>query len=124
MIGPAPKESGAARCNVGAGHDPDDARQRLRLRGADRDDARVGVLAADDRRVRHAGQADVVDVAALAAEEARVLDPVDALPSQRRAGLLERRLGRDPCRRRELLDARPRRHGLDGLDDLLVAVQR
>ena len=43
--------------DVGAGHDADDARQRLGLRGVDRDDARVRVRAADDRGVRHAAAA-------------------------------------------------------------------
>ena len=39
--------------HVGAGDDADHARQRLRLRGVDGDDARVRVRAAHDRRVRH-----------------------------------------------------------------------
>ena len=53
----------------------------------------------------HAGQADVVYVAALAAEEARILDPVDALAQPAApARLLQRRLGRDSGRSGKLLD--------------------
>ena len=59
MIGPAPNDGQRRRVlgDVGARHDADDAGQRLGLRGVDRDDARVRVRAADDRRVHHAGQA-------------------------------------------------------------------
>ena len=67
------------RGDVLAGDDADDARQRLGLRGVDRDDPRVRVRAADDRGMEHPGELDVVEVPALAAEEARVLDPVQAL---------------------------------------------
>ncbi len=57
--------------DVLAGHDGDHAGQLLGRLGADREDLGVRVRAADDRRMRHAGQLDVVDVAALAAQEAR-----------------------------------------------------
>ena len=47
--------------------------QRQRRRGVDRDDPGVGERAAQDRAVEHPGQRDVVEVAALAADEPRVL---------------------------------------------------
>ncbi len=53
--------------HVGACHDADHARQCLRLRRVDPEDARVRVRAAHDRGVRHVLELDVVDVAALAA---------------------------------------------------------
>ena len=65
--------------DVLAGDDADDAGQRLGLRGVDGDDLRVRVRAADDRRVEHPRELDVVEVPPLAAEEAWVLDPVQAL---------------------------------------------
>jgi len=48
----------------------------------------MGVWAADDRGVRHLGQCDVVDVAALAAKEARILYAIEALPDPASPGLL------------------------------------
>ena len=65
--------------DVLARHHPHDAGERLGLRGVDGDDPRVGVRAPDDRRMEHPGQLDVVEVAALAPQEARVLDAVQAL---------------------------------------------
>ncbi len=50
---------------------------RLGGAGVDRANVGVGVRAAEDGEVRHAGQLDVVEVAALAGDEARVLDPLD-----------------------------------------------
>ena len=49
-----------------------DARQRLGGRGVDGEDLRVRVRAAQDRAVQHAGQVDVIDVVALAPDEALV----------------------------------------------------
>ena len=46
-------------------------------RRVDRADVGVGVRAAQDGEVGHPGQLDVVEVAALAGDEARVLDPLD-----------------------------------------------
>ncbi len=86
--------------DVLAGDDANDAGQRLGRRRVDRDDLRVRVRAAHDRRVRHAGQLDVVEVAALAAQEARVLDAVDALAEPAaRARLRRRRCRGRPWRR-------------------------
>ena len=50
-----------------------DLRVLQRGRGVDRDDPGVGERAAQDRAVEHPGQLDVVDVAALPADEAGVL---------------------------------------------------
>jgi hypothetical protein len=95
--------------DVGAGYDLDDAGKGLRLRGVDPDDARVRVRAPHDRGMGHARQVDVVDVAAFASQEARVLDPVQALSEPAAAArLLQRRLGRDARGGGELLDAHGR----------------
>ena len=53
--------------------DRDDAGQRLGRRRVDRQDARMRERAAQDRAVQHAGQVDVIDVVALAPDEALVL---------------------------------------------------
>ncbi len=76
--------------DVGAGHDQGHARQRLCPADIDRLDARVRVRAAQCCRVQHVRQHDVVDVAALAGQEARVLDPLHALadPAEVAARLL------------------------------------
>src|SRR3954471_15457176 len=63
-----------------AGDDREHAGQRLRPRRVDRRDLRVGVRAAHERGVEHAAHAHVVDVAALAEQELRVLDAADRLP--------------------------------------------
>jgi hypothetical protein len=91
--------------DVLAGHDGDHAGQRLGGLGTDGEDLGVRVRAAQDRGVCHALQLDVVDVAPLAAQEARVLDAVDALaePAPRDA-LLPGRVERDLRRVRILLD--------------------
>ena len=90
--------------HVLARHDRDHARERRRLARVDADDARVRVRAAQDRRVRHARQLDVVDVAPLPAQEPRVLDAVEALAEPAPPGL--RGLRGDPRPLRELLDRR------------------
>ena len=61
------------RLEVLGGDDGGDVRVRERARGVDRDDLRVRVRAAQDLAVDHPRQADVVEVGALAADEARVL---------------------------------------------------
>ena len=55
------------------------AGERLRLRGVDTLDAGVRPVAAQDRCVRHARERDVVDVLAVAGQEARVLDALEVL---------------------------------------------
>ena len=55
-------------------------------RRVDRDDLRVRVRAAQDRAVHHPGQADVVQVGALAADEARVLLALEAAEADRALG--------------------------------------
>ena len=71
--------------DVGAGEDGDDARHRLRRGRVDRADVRVRVGAPQDRHAGHARQLDVVEVAALAGDEARVLDPLDRARRGRRS---------------------------------------
>ena len=61
------------RLEVLGGDDGGDSRVRERARGVDRDDARVRVRAAQHLPVDHPRQPDVVEVVALAADEARVL---------------------------------------------------
>ena len=61
-----------------AGHDGAHPRVRHRGRRVDGDDPRVGDGAAQDRAVQHPGQHHVVDVGALAADEARVLLALEA----------------------------------------------
>ena len=60
-----------------AGHDRGDARDLERLRRVDRLDPRVGVRRADDVEPQLARQVDVLDVLALALDEARVLLALD-----------------------------------------------
>ena len=60
-----------------------DAGQRERGGGVDRVDPRVGEGRTQDRRVHHPGQADVVEVVALAADEARVLLALQAAEADR-----------------------------------------
>jgi hypothetical protein len=57
---------------IGEGEDVGDARQAARRVGLHRQDPGVAVRAPYKRRVEQAGQLDVVDVAALAAEKSRV----------------------------------------------------
>ena len=72
-----PGEAGGVE--VLAGDDGEDAGQRERLAGVDLRDLRVGVGAAHDVHVDHARQLDIVYVAALAAQEARVFLALDAV---------------------------------------------
>ena len=58
--------------------DGDHARQLPRLRRIDGEDLRVGERAADERRVQHPRQRDVVHVLAAPREDARILAPLDA----------------------------------------------
>ena len=81
----------AERLEVLGGDDRGDVRVRERLGGVDRDDLRVRVRAAQDRAVHHPRQADVVEVGALAADEARVLLALQAAEADRALG---RRAGR------------------------------
>ena len=62
-----------------AGDDGDDALDRLGPRGVDRRDAGVRVRAPQELQVEHPGERDVVEVVALAADEARVLEPLDGV---------------------------------------------
>ena len=63
-----------------AGDDGDDTRQGLRPGGVDRDDAGVCKGAAQELHVQHPRERDVVDVVALAADEALVLLALDRVP--------------------------------------------
>ena len=54
-------------------HDGVDARQRQRAGFVDAADSGMGMRAAQHHRVQHAGQLDVVDIAAVAGEQRRVL---------------------------------------------------
>ena len=74
------------RLEHGAGDDRVHLRVRLGGGGVDRHDPGVRVRAAQDRAVQHAGQVDVVDVAALAADEADVLLAEHAAEADRVAG--------------------------------------
>ena len=67
--------------DVLARQDAHDAGESLGLRGVDALDASVRVRAALDRCVQHVRQRDVIDIAALATQEARVLNTIDALPN-------------------------------------------
>jgi hypothetical protein len=58
-------------------HDGDDARELLRLRGVDRPDTRVRERAPEELEVEHPRQGEVVEVLALAADEAGVFEPPD-----------------------------------------------
>ena len=62
------------------------ARHLQRLGGVDREDLGVGVRAAQHRPMQHAGQADVVQVGALAADEPRVLLALEAAEADRALG--------------------------------------
>jgi len=56
------------------------ARHGERLRRVDLLDVRVGERAPDDVEIQHARKLDVVDIGALAADEAWVLLPLDRMP--------------------------------------------
>ena len=64
--------------DVSAGVDGEHARRGFGRVGVDAGDARVGVGAAQDGRVDHAGQLDVVGVGGLTGDQARVLASPDA----------------------------------------------
>ena len=64
----------AERLQVGGGQHRHHARHRLRLGGVDLLDPRMAVGRADEVAVDHAGQLQVVDIVALALDEADVLD--------------------------------------------------
>ena len=68
------------------GEDGVDAGQGAGRRRVDRDDAGVGVRAAQEGDLEQARQADVVDVAALAGQQARVLLAQDGRPEARLSG--------------------------------------
>ena len=76
----------AERLEVLGGDHRGDAGQRERRRGVDRVDLGVRVGTAQDRAVHHPGQADVVQVGALAADEARVLLALEAAEADRPLG--------------------------------------
>ncbi len=78
------------RVEDGAGDDGFDLRVGLGRRRVDRDDPGVRVRAAQDRAVQHAGQVDVVDVVAPAAQEPDVLLARHAAEPDRVAGGAER----------------------------------
>jgi hypothetical protein len=61
------------RLQIVGDEDRDDARHRERLGLVDRLDARMGIGTAHDRAEQHARQLDVVDIRALAADEAGIL---------------------------------------------------
>ncbi len=112
----------AERLEVLGGDDGGDVRVRERRRGVDRDDLRVRVRAAQDRAVDHPRQLDVVEVGALAADEARVLLALQPAEADRALGGRARKvLDRRPCSgllsRRGLVLGGP----ADGADDVLVA---
>ena len=77
----------AERLEVLGRDDRGDVRVRERPRGVDRDDPRVGVRAAQQRAVDHARQPDVVEVGALAADEARVLLALQPAEADRALGV-------------------------------------
>ena len=90
------------RLEVLGGDDGGDVGVRERLRGVDRDDACVRVGATQDRAVDHSGQPDVVEVRALAADEARVLLALQPAEADRALGLragkvLDGRHAQTPC---------------------------
>ena len=75
------------RLEVLGGDDRGDVGVRERPRGVDREDARVRVRAAQDGPVDHPRQPDVIEVGALAADEARVLLALQTTEADRALGL-------------------------------------
>jgi hypothetical protein len=59
------------------------ARDRQRARGIDRSHAAVGHRAAQDRGVQHAGERQVVDILAAAAQKTQILQPLDRAADER-----------------------------------------
>ena len=76
----------AERLEVLGGDHGGDVGMGQRGRGVDRDDARVGVRAAQHGAVHHPRQLDVVEVGALAADEARVLLALQPAEADRALG--------------------------------------
>ena len=76
----------AERLQVLGGDHRRDVGVLQRRRGVDRDDLGVRVGAAQDRAVHHPRQVDVVEVGALAADEARVLLALEAAEADRPLG--------------------------------------
>jgi hypothetical protein len=74
------------RLQVLGGDDRRDVRVRERARRVDRDDLRVRVRGAQHLAVHHPRQLDVVEVGALAADEARVLLALEAAEADRPLG--------------------------------------
>src|SRR3989442_1123531 len=62
-----------------------------RARDVDPDDARVGVRAADDGGVQHAGERNVADVAPAALDEPRVFLAEEPVPDELHAGSVSKR---------------------------------
>ena len=75
-----------------AGDDGDHTRQRCSRRRVDRRDARMRVRAAQDLHVQHPRQDDVVDVVALAADEAGILLALDGVAEPANFGGRHRQL--------------------------------
>jgi len=75
-----PDRQTAGNVDVLRGKDVDDAVHRLRLRGVDVLDSRVGVLAPLDRHVGHPRDLDVVGVLRVAGDQCRVLAAFDRRP--------------------------------------------
>ena len=104
----------AVGLKVAAGQDREHARNGQRPRAFDVADARMRVLGTQDRRVGLAGQIDVVDVATLTTQQARVLEAQDRLtdtvfahdfPRTARTLRLVDDMGERPPARHVLLDA-------------------
>ena len=93
-----------------AGHDGDDSGQGSRTRGVDRHDPRVRERAAQQLEVEHPGELHVLDVRALATDEALVLLALDGV-AEALHFLGRHRLRLPHCGRRML----------HRLDDVLVA---
>ena len=69
----------ARRLVIGAGQHREHAGRRLRFRGVDRTDARMGVRRAQHDAMSHAGKGHVGDIAAVALDQARVLEAGNGL---------------------------------------------
>lgn len=65
----------ACRGQTGPGKDPEHARQTARLRDVDRIDRAIRIAAADHHRIGLSREIEIVAVAALAAQQHRVLVP-------------------------------------------------
>ena len=76
---------------VGERHHAGHAGSLERARGVDLKNSRVGVRAADDGGVQHAGQRDVADVAPVALDEPRVLLAQEAITDELHGGSVSNR---------------------------------